>query len=74
LYRKSLSFSFRRLFTDVVLKYRCNKIVGNKNEAHRSVMKTIFPKQQTLDQSKHVRRDERFLSLAHIDKVYHEPK
>jgi len=37
-------------------------------------MKTIFPKQQTLDQSKHVRRDERFLSLAHIDKVYHEPK
>jgi len=69
-----LSFSFRQLFTDVAMKYKCNKIVGNKNEAHRSVMKTIFPKQQTLDRSKHVRRDERFLSLAHIDKLCHELK
>jgi len=42
------------------MKYKCKKIVGNQNEACLSVMKTLFPKQQTLDRSKHVRHDERF--------------
>ena len=37
-------------------------------------MKTLLPKQQTWGRSKHVRRDERFLSLAQIDKLYHELK
>jgi len=35
-------------------------------------MKTSLPKVQTRGRSKHVRRDERFLSLAQIDKIYHE--
>jgi len=35
-------------------------------------MKTLSPKEQTLGRSKHVRRDERFLSLAQIDKLYRE--
>jgi len=34
-------------------------------------MKTLLPKEQTWDRSKYVRRDERFLSLAQIDKLYH---
>jgi len=42
------------------MKYKCKKIVGNQNEAYLSVMKMLFPKQQTLDRSKHVLRDERF--------------
>jgi len=32
-------------------------------------MKTMLPKQQTWGWSKHVRRDERFLSLAQIDEL-----
>jgi len=37
-------------------------------------MKTFLQKEQTSGLSKHVRRDERFLSLAQIDKLYHELK
>jgi len=29
------------------MKYKCKKIVGNQNEAYLSVMKTLFPNQQT---------------------------
>jgi len=35
-------------------------------------MVTLLPKEQTRDRSKPVRRDECFLSLAQIDKLYHE--
>jgi len=42
------------------------KISGNQNQSYRSVMKTLSPKQQTWDRSKHVRRNERFLSSAQI--------
>jgi len=31
-------------------------------------MKTLLPKEQTWGRSKYVRRDERFLSIAQIDK------
>jgi len=41
------------------MKYKCKKIVGNQNEAYLSVMKTLFPNQQTWDRSKHMLRDER---------------
>jgi len=37
-------------------------------------MKTLLPKEQTYGRSKHVRRDERFLSLAQIDKLGHQLK
>jgi len=37
-------------------------------------MKTLLPKQQTRDRSNHVRRDERFLSLAQVDKLSPELK
>jgi len=37
-------------------------------------MKTLLLKEQTWGRSKHVCRDERFLSLAQIDKLYHELK
>jgi len=37
-------------------------------------MNTLLPKEQTRGLSKHVRRDERFLSLSPIDKFYHELK
>jgi len=37
-------------------------------------MKKLLPKEQTRRRSKHVRRDERFLSLAQIDELYHEFK
>jgi len=37
-------------------------------------MKTLLPKEQTRGRSKHVRRNERFPSLAQIDKFYHELK
>jgi len=46
------------------MKYKCKKIVGNLHEAYLSVMKTFFPKQQTLDRSKHVLGDERFFISA----------
>jgi len=35
-------------------------------------MKALLQKQQTWGRSKHVQRDERFLSLAQVDKLYHE--
>jgi len=53
------------------MKYKCKKFAVNQNQFCRSVMKTLLPEEQTLDRSKHVRRDERFLS-AQIDKLYHE--
>jgi len=37
-------------------------------------MKTLLPKEQILTRAKHVLRDERFRSLAQIDKLYHELK
>jgi len=37
-------------------------------------MKTVLPKEQTWRRSKHVRRDERFLSSVKIDKLNHELK
>jgi len=37
-------------------------------------MKTLVPKEQTWGRSQYVRRAERFLSLAQIDKLYHELK
>jgi len=40
------------------------KFAGNQNQSYRSVMKTLLPKEQTWGRAKHVRRDERFLSLA----------
>ena len=49
-------------------------MAGNQNQAYRSVMKTLLVKQQTCGRSKHVRRDERFFSLAQTDKLYHELK
>jgi len=49
-------------------------VAGNQNQAYRSVMKTLLVKQQTYGRSKHVRRDERFISLAQTDKLYHELK
>jgi len=50
------------------------KIAGKQNQSYRSVIKTLLPKEQTWGRSKHVRRDERFLSLAQIDKLYQELK
>jgi len=50
------------------------KLQKNQNQSYRSVMKTLLPKQQTWGRSKHKRRDERFLSLAQIDKLCHELK
>jgi len=44
------------------------KIAGKQNQSHRSIIKTLLPKEQTWGRSKHMRRDERFLSLAQIDK------
>jgi len=37
-------------------------------------METLLPKQRTWVPPKHVRRDERLLSLAPIDKLYYELK
>jgi len=35
-------------------------------------MKTLLPKEQTWGRPMHLCRHERFLSLAQIDKIYHE--
>jgi len=43
------------------------KIAGNQNQSYRSVIKTLLPKEQTWGRSKHVRRDERFISLPQIN-------
>jgi len=42
------------------------KFAGNQNQFYRSVNKTLLLKEQTWSRSKHVRRDEGFLSLAQI--------
>jgi len=49
--------------------YRCRNEIMKKI---MKIMKTSLPKEQTWGRSKHVRRNERFLSLAQIDKLYHE--
>jgi len=49
------------------MKCKCKKIAGKQNQSYRSVMKTLSPKEETWGRSKHVRSDERFLSLAQID-------
>jgi len=61
--------------------YRCcyemqlsKKIAGKQNQSYRSVIKTLLPKEQTWRRSKHVRSNERFLSLAQIDKLCLELK
>jgi len=56
------------------MKCKSKKNAGKQNQSYRSVIKTLLPKEQTWGQSKHVRRDERFLSLAQIDELYHELK
>jgi len=56
------------------MKCKYKKFAGNQNQSYRSVMKTLLPKEQTWNRSKHVRRDERFLSLAQFDELYHELK
>jgi len=33
------------------------KFTGNQNQSYRTVIKTLSPKEQTWDRSKHVRRD-----------------
>jgi len=54
------------------MKCKCKeKFTGNQNQSYRSVIKTLLPKKQTWGQSKHVRHDERFPSLAQIDELYH---
>jgi len=52
------------------------KIAGNQDQAYRSVIKTLLPKEQIWGRSavKAVRGDERFLSLAQTDKLYYERK
>jgi len=50
------------------------KFAGNQNQSYRSVIKTLLLKEKTWARSKHVCCDERFLSLAQIDKLYHELK
>jgi len=54
------------------MKCKCKKIAETQNQSYRSDTKTLLPKKQTWARSKHVRCDERFLSLAQIDKFYHE--
>jgi len=57
------------------MKCKCKeKFTGNQNQSYRSVIKTLLPKEQAWGRSKHVRRDERFPSLAQIDELYHELK
>jgi len=56
------------------MKGKCKKFAANQNQSCRSIMKTLLPKEQTFDRAKHVRRDERFLSSAQIDKLCHELK
>jgi len=50
------------------------KFAGKQNQSYRPVIKTLLPMEQTWGRSKHVRCDERFVSLAQIDKLYHELK
>jgi len=50
------------------------KIAGNQNQAYRSVMKTLLLKEQTCGQSTQCAAMSGFLSLAQIDKLYHELK
>jgi len=47
---------------------------GNQNQSYRSVIEALLPKEQTWVRSKRVHRDERFLSLAQTDELYHELK
>jgi len=55
------------------MKCKCKKkFAGNQNQAYRSVIKTLLPKEQTWGRSKHVLREERFLLSAQIGELYHE--
>jgi len=54
------------------MQCQCKKFAGKQNKSYRSVIKTLLPEKQTWGRSKHVRSDERFLSLEQIDKLYHE--
>jgi len=47
------------------------KFAGNHNQVYRSVMKTLY-EGTNLRAVKVVHRDERFLSLAQINKLYQE--
>ena len=55
------------------MKRKLYKIARNQNQSYRSVIKT-HTEGANVWRSKHVRRDERFLSLAQIDQLYHELK
>jgi len=50
------------------------KIAESQNQSYRLVITTLLPMDQTPGRSKHVRRNECFLSLAQIDKLYYELK
>jgi len=54
--------------------YYVKKFAGKQNQFHRSVIKTLLPKEQTCGRSKHVRLDYRFLLLAENGKLYYELK
>jgi len=57
------------------MKCKCKKFLQEiRINPYRSVMKTLLLKEQTWGRSKHVCRDERFLSLGQIDKLDHELK
>jgi len=49
-----------------------NKFAENQNQSYYSVMKTLLLMEQTWGRSKHVCRDDLFLSLAHVDRLFHE--
>jgi len=50
------------------------KFARNQNLSYRLVVKTPLPEEQRWGRSKYVRRDERFISLAQMEKFYHELK
>jgi len=55
------------------MKYKCLKKISRKSETSLSFSyDNTFSEETNLRSVKPVRRDERFLSLMQIDKLYHE--
>jgi len=56
------------------MKYKCKHNCRKSESILSFSYENIITEETNMRTVKHVRRDERFLSLAQIDKLYHELK
>jgi len=62
------------IFKDIVMKCKCKKNCRKSASILSFTYQNIITERANMGGSKHVRRDERFPSLAQIDELYHELK